>query len=410
MLLSVIAVTLICALAGAGTMAWFTSRAVSEENTFVAGTLILGGKPGQVEGENPVVDEEGFVREKFASISSENMEPGETRNLDPVDLKNMGTLPLRIVRIWADEAVNEPPNMELASVLDATVKFDGVEAWTGSLASLFTPQGGYFELDKQLPAGEKTLMTVDIHMDELANNDFQGVSLKCDLHLLAVQTNRTTVIVMDSFGNPLEGAEITYYSSGWKTLGTTDASGRIDAPMDPDRHSTAIRIKYKGYTKTFNGEDIHDRSVFIFGTAPVTVRLINSEGQPIAGAEAQVHFAPDYPGGTDGSYRTLGYTDANGEVKAELLPYEYWFKITYRSVTTNGVSYNIVADPLVEFQTGKVHSVSGKCNYLHKSGGGTTIAFKQDMELLPTEYVFRFSDGNPNETKAVIAGQTTNIH
>lgn len=395
-ILAALSVILIFGLAGMGTMAWFTSRAESNENTFVTGTLRLGGK---IDGT--------FEKEKFATLNLENMQPNESRTLGPVELKNMGTLPLKIYRI---NAANPEGNLELAGMLEIEVKFDGTTVYTGRLSDLFVNSKGFFTLEQKLAPDAVTSMTVDIHMDELADDTYQNNSLTCDLMLNAVQTNKTTVMIMDSLGSPLEGAYFSYWNGQkWVSLGTTDSSGSIGSILPPNLTTTHVQITYRGYTRTVN-QNIQNQSFFVFGTAPVTVKLVGSDGQPIPGAVAYVSYAPDYPGPTDGSYRALGTTDENGEVKAELLPYDFYFQMSYKNATTNGISYNIADHPVITFQTGKVHSDSGKCVSFYKSGGGSWTNFVQDIELLPMSYVFRFSDGNPNEIATVVAGQVTNIH
>jgi len=62
------AVVIICAAAGAGTMAWFTSSATSTGNDFTTGTLILGG-----------VGDDGDTPHVFKNVKFEAMEPGEPR-------------------------------------------------------------------------------------------------------------------------------------------------------------------------------------------------------------------------------------------------------------------------------------------------------------------------------------------
>ncbi|MGB9840456.1 TasA family protein [Thermovenabulum sp.] len=394
--LAIISIVVVFCLIGMGTMAWFTSRAESTENTFVTGTLHLGGK---IDGT--------FEKERFATLQFKNMQPNESRELGPIELKNMGTLPLKIYRISAENAVG---NLELAGVIGIKVRFGDTIVFDGKLSDLFFNSKGFFTFEQRLSPEEETSFFVEIKMDETADNSYQGRELSCNLLIHAVQTNKTTVMIMDSLGNPLPGAEFSYWNGQkWISLGTTDSSGSIGSIFPPNLSTTHVQITYKGYTKTVT-QDIRNQSFFVFGTSPVTVKLVGSDGQPIPGAVATVSYAPDYPGPVDGSYRILGTTDENGEVKAELLPYDYYFKMYYKGAYTAGISYNIVANPVIIFKTGKVHSLSGKCTSLHPSYGGSWIPFTQDIELLPMSYEFKFSDGNPNQTAEVIAGQVTYIH
>ncbi len=62
---STIAITLLCAAAGAGTMAYFTSQANSQNNSFVTGTLKLGGFAN---GQDMI--------EEFARLNIDKIKPG----------------------------------------------------------------------------------------------------------------------------------------------------------------------------------------------------------------------------------------------------------------------------------------------------------------------------------------------
>lgn len=395
-LFSLMTITVIIAMLGGATLAWFTDTEASSNNTFTAGTLRLGGKI-----------EDTYHDDKFATLYADNMEPGESQVLGPVELKNMGSLPLKIYRISAANFVGD---QALAGVLTVEVKFAGFTVFTGKLSDLLISTKGFFLKEQKLEPGEETSMTVIVHMDESADDNYQGNSLVCDLILDSVQTNKTTVTLMDSLGNPLEGASFTYWNGrAWLPLGTTDASGSIGSILPDSLSTTTVQITYRGYTKSYK-QNIQEQSHFVFGTAPVTIKLVDSNGNSIPGAVASVSYAADYPSGSDGSYRPLGTTDENGEIKTELLPYAYYFQMRYKNATTNGISYNIVDNPVVIFQTGKVHSESGTCTGFYKSGGGSWTTFVQDMELLPMDYVFRFNDGTPNTTATVVAGQQTNIH
>ena len=99
-----------------------------------------------------------------------------------------------------------------------------------------------------------------------------------------------------------------------------------------------------------------------------------------------------YGGGTV-QYYSGGWHDigpiVNGTVTIELLPLSYSFSMNY-AFARQEKAQNVGGNPLVTFQTGRVHSGSGNCVQYYAGGWQT---FTQDMELLPQAYSFKFTDG-----------------
>lgn len=208
-----IALMLVIALAfsaaGVGTMAWFTSQATSVNNTFVAGTLILGG----------VIDGED-VHNQFATLNLSNIKPGEPRDLGSTVLKNVGSLPFKLYRINASnfqgiDNVIDNQGRSMDDVLHLIVTIGGERVYEGKFSQLVNENGGYFDpIVNVLPSEERT-MELSVLMDESAGNDFQGKNFKCDLTVFATQNQ------VPENGEPL-GAKVD--------LGRANGAGTILNP------------------------------------------------------------------------------------------------------------------------------------------------------------------------------------
>jgi hypothetical protein len=90
----------------------------------------------------------------------------------------------------------------------------------------------------------------------------------------------------------------------------------------------------------------------------------------------------------------------------EVLPTNYTFRETYEGASVQ-IEQDVSSNPAVVFQTVAVHSDSETATQYYASGWQT---FTQDMELLPGDYPFRFSDGTPQTTVTITAGGVNHIH
>ncbi|MCQ1528645.1 TasA family protein [Lutispora saccharofermentans] len=210
-----IAMMLVVALAfsmiGVGTMAWFTSTATSANNTFVAGTLTLGG----------IIDGED-VANRFATLNLSNIKPGEPRDLGTTELKNVGSLSFKLYRITAsnftgDLNFTDTLGRKMDDVLNLIVTIGGERVYEGKFSQLVWENGGFFDPIVDVPVGDVRTMQLSVLMDESAGNDFQGKNFKCDLTVYATQNE------VPENGEPI-GTEVY--------LGRTSGAGTT-IPWDP---------------------------------------------------------------------------------------------------------------------------------------------------------------------------------
>lgn len=183
---AMLVVTLICAMAGVGTMAWFTSKATSNDNTFKTGTLILGtGAEGTTDNDQEHV---------FPNVTFGNMEPGQPpEKVQTTVLKNVGSLPFYLYRITASELVdNNPDNgkddLVLDDVITVEITIDGEPVYSQKLSELVKENGGFFEPIFKVQPQDVKDMVITASMIEDAGNDYQNLSMKCDFTVYARQT------------------------------------------------------------------------------------------------------------------------------------------------------------------------------------------------------------------------------
>ncbi|HEX2965225.1 MAG TPA: DUF1566 domain-containing protein [Syntrophorhabdaceae bacterium] len=207
------------------------------------------------------------------------------------------------------------------------------------------------------------------------------------------QTVRVTVQLQDSTCALVDSGTAKYYSSSaWHEIGAT-SGGQVSAELLPATYTFSMTSSYGSQSKSQN---ISTNPTVVFQTVRVTVQLQDSTGVPMDTGTVQYYAS---------GWRDLGIT-SSGTAYKELLPATYTFAMTY-AYGRQEKSHNIAADPMVVFQTGVVHSDSGRCTYYYAGGWR---AFTQDKQLLPRTYSFRFDDGTADTSYFVTSAGTNNIH
>lgn len=314
LIVGIIAVTLICAFAGAGTMAYFTSRATSGANTFVAGTLVLGG----------VIDDMD-VANRFATLNLANLKPGDPVHLGSTVLKNVGTLPFKLYRMTASNIVDASG---LDGVLTLTVEIGGEQVFAGKLSQLVEENGGYFDPIYNVQPGEEKAMDLYVMMDAAAGNAYQGKSMTCDLTVYAAQNE------MPLNGEPQEshvnlgtapGGRPTFSVVGYNTASQVC----FDWDWDPDDigyEYYKLEIKHETGTPTTTIEE--KRMVIII--LPITREVVVS-GDGIDRNDVNVDWNGDvvkidksaFPSDWTGfEVKLSGKQRSNSNIKS--IPYQWW--------------------------------------------------------------------------------------
>jgi 3D (Asp-Asp-Asp) domain-containing protein len=206
------------------------------------------------------------------------------------------------------------------------------------------------------------------------------------------QTTRVTVQLKDSAGGLMDTGTVRYHSGGWHNMGST-SGGQVSKELLPGSYT--FRMTYAAAHQE-KSQDIAVDSTVVFQTTKVTVQLKDSTGALMDTGTARYRSR---------GWHSMGNT-SGGQASVELLPGRYTFRMTY-AFAHEKKSQDIAADPTLVFQTGQVHSDSGRCTHFNADGWHV---FTQDMQLLPGTYTFRFKGGTPNRSYRIIAGTVTHIH
>lgn len=338
-ILSIIAIVLICSMAGAGTMAWFTSRATSEENSISAGTLILGtGDVGTDSNDQNLV---------FNSVTFGSMEPGEPPiQVQRTKLKNVGSLPFYLYRITASqltdmtigETNNEKDDTELDDVLNIEITMcdpdeaveNGEKVFEGKLSELVEENGGFFDPVYGINPQDVKEMVITAHMDPNANNYYQGLSMNCDFTVYAAQNNMPVNGEGSGSGNKsylgsTELFSVEGYNSGNYVCFDWDWTPNDDQAFGSEFYK--INIKHETGDDSTSIEEGKD--YFFWITIDRHEQVVSSDG--IDEDDIDVDWGGDvvrinrsaFPSSWDGfEVKLSGKQNNNPDVKS--IGYQYW--------------------------------------------------------------------------------------
>ena len=261
----------------------------------------------------------------------------------------------------------------------------------------------YYTTDGTTPTTSSPVYSSPINISVTTTLKFFGKDLAGNSEAVRTETytispNMVTVQLKDSTGNPLSGGVVQYYSGGWQTFGTTDASGQVSKQLSPGSYTFSMTYSFARQEKSQN---IATNPTVVFQTTRVTIQLKDSNGTLMDPGTVQYY---------SGGWRDIGST-SGGQVSKELLPLTYTFSMTY-GFARQEKSQNVATNPRVVFQTTRVtvelrDSANGLMDtgtVQYYSGGwrdiGSTSGGQVTKELLPGSYTFSMNYAFARQEKA----------
>ncbi len=148
------------------------------------------------------------------------------------------------------------------------------------------------------------------------------------------QMVNATVQLQNSQGALIDQGTVQYYAGAWRAFGSTN-SGVVTKELLPRSYSFRMTYQYVSNDKT---QDIGITSTVSYSTVLCTVKVTNTLGQPVDGAQISYY---------SGAWRTIGPT-VNGQITKELLPANLSFRMSYGGKTQDK-QQNLSTNSVVEF-------------------------------------------------------------
>jgi YD repeat-containing protein len=261
----------------------------------------------------------------------------------------------------------------------------------------------YYTTDGSIPTTSSPVYSSPINVSATTTlkffaRDLAGNSETVKTETYTISTNMVTVELKDSTGGPFSGGVVQYYSGGWQTFGTTDATGRTTKELKPGTYTFSMTYAFARQEKSQN---IASNPTVVFQTTNVTIQLKDSTGALMDTGTVQYY---------SGGWREIGST-SGGQVSKELLPATYTFSMNY-AFARQEKAQNISTNPTVVFQTiratvelrDSTGTLMDTGTVQYYSGGwrdiGTTSGGQVSKELLPGSYTFRMNYAFARQEKA----------
>ena len=257
LLLSIMAMLLCVVLLVGTTFAWFTDTASTAVNKIQSGTLKVD-----------IVKEDGETSIRNESMSFVNKdgsadilwEPGATFMTPAFKIKSTGSLALKY-KLTLNGITGD--NMLLKVIKFSVVKADGTEVDLDTFEGHLTPDAALSEA-----------LYIKGHMDETANNDYQGKTLEgLGITVVATQDNHESDSIgpdYDKFADYPEVQPVTTADKLQEALASTDIDGKTIKLYD-DIETEGLQLNGKNVAFDLNGKSLNtaklevNNSTVVFG-------------------------------------------------------------------------------------------------------------------------------------------------
>jgi hypothetical protein len=152
--------------------------------------------------------------------------------------------------------------------------------------------------------------------------------------IVIFQTVNAAVQLQNSQGTLMDQGAVQYYSGAWRNLGTT-TNGTASKELLQNNYSFRMTYEYVSLDKA---QDISTNNTVSFSTVLCTIRVKNSQNQPVNNALVSYY---------SGAWRQIGNT-VNGEITKELLPVNLSFRVKY-GTQQQDKQQNLSTNNVVEF-------------------------------------------------------------
>ena len=237
LLLSIMAMLLCVVLLVGTTFAWFTDSASTGVNKIQAGTLdvqLLDENDNSLEGQT-------LTWQKAAGHEGDPVlwEPGCTYKLQPIVIKNAGSLALKY-KVVITAATGD---LELAEVLD--VYMNGTSTNTTLKDALDSTDPDGYAWGKLAAQSDTEPITISLHMQESAGNEYQGLSIE-GIAITVVATQDT--VEYDSNDNQYDADAV--YSVSVKTQAdlqkALNSDGAVKITIEKDANVEINNVDFVG--------------------------------------------------------------------------------------------------------------------------------------------------------------------